>query len=247
VRLRVFCAATIATLLVAGCGLLQRDGVVSGSGRIISEGREVSRFSAVALQGSGDVIITQGAAERLTIEADDNIMPLITSAVDGGTLRLGFEPADWQTTVRPSQPVRYLLTLRQLDALELSGAGNFEIASLQTSDLALVLAGTGDVSIASLRADTLNASLAGAGTITLAGTVRQQLLRIAGQGNFEAGDLESRQAEVEVTGQGSATLWVRDSLAVRITGTGSVSYFGLPDIARREILGTGDINPLGDR
>ena len=69
--------------LVAGCGLFTGgvERVVTGSGRVTSETRAVSGITRVALEGMGEVVIQEGAAESLTIEAEDNILPLITSAV----------------------------------------------------------------------------------------------------------------------------------------------------------------------
>ena len=48
-----------------------------GSGDVITETRQVSNFTRIELDGSGDVEIVFGNKESITIEAEDNIMPLI--------------------------------------------------------------------------------------------------------------------------------------------------------------------------
>ena len=70
------CAASLAVLLVvSACG------VVGGSGKVETETRQVSGFTAIDLTGTGEVTIEQGETESLTIEADDNVLPALTSKV----------------------------------------------------------------------------------------------------------------------------------------------------------------------
>lgn len=56
-------------LTVVGCNA----GIVRGSGDLVSETRLVSGFDSIDLSGVGEVIITQGGSESLSIE------PTITS------------------------------------------------------------------------------------------------------------------------------------------------------------------------
>src|SRR5215212_8679511 len=72
--------------LVAGCG------GVRGSGVMASETRSVSGFSEVALSGTGDVRIAQSGQESLTIEAEDNLLPLLETFVEDGRLTLRTRP-----------------------------------------------------------------------------------------------------------------------------------------------------------
>jgi hypothetical protein len=237
----------LAALWLAGCGLLLGEAnVIRGSGEIVSEAREVSGFSGVALLGSGEVIITQGESEGLVIEADDNLLQLITSQVRGDTLELGFDRANWRASIQPSQPIRYLVAVRELGALDLAGSGRMEVADLSAEGLRLTLSGSGDIALDQLSASDLNVTLPGSGNLQLAGAVERQTVGLGGSGNYEAGDLESQSAEVTLSGSGNVTLWVREALDVRLSGSGTVNYFGTPTV-ERDISGSGDINPLGEK
>ena len=65
---------------------------VQGSGKIVTKTVEVSNFDSVSLEGSGDVYVEQGQTESLTIEADDNIQPLLETKVSGKELILTTKP-----------------------------------------------------------------------------------------------------------------------------------------------------------
>jgi hypothetical protein len=233
--------------LVAGCGLFTGgdERVVTGSGRVTSETRAVVGIARVALEGMGEVVIQEGAAASLTIEAEDNILPLITSAVAGGTLRLGFERATWRDTIRPTEPIRFVLTVRALEAFELSGSGSLYASSLHTDDLTLHITGAGDVTIEQLESSRLVVRIDGASDVNLAGTVGEQVVEISGDGQYQAGDLDSQATTVTISGSGDVVVWARSELSMNISGSGTVSYWGDPTVSRRDISGAGDINPMG--
>jgi hypothetical protein len=231
----------------AACALFRADpDVITGSGRVTQEARAVDGFDSVALRGSGELSITQGASEALVVEAEDNLLPHIVTEVDGSTLEIGFDRATWQSSLRPTKPIRYQLTVRQLEAVELGGAGNVLASSLRVGDLRLDLAGSGSVTIEHLEAGRLDVILSGTGSIAVAGEVADQAITLSGAGEYVAGDLESRSAEVDLPGSGDVTVWATESLDIDLSGTGTVSYWGDPDVQRR-LSGSGDINPMGDK
>src|SRR5262252_10451573 len=78
----------MACCFVSGCMLMN---AVAGSGKIVTEPRTVSDFSAVSLSGSGHVIVEQTGTESLTVTADDNLLPYIKTEVHGNTLELGLK------------------------------------------------------------------------------------------------------------------------------------------------------------
>ena len=65
--------------LVAACGLsLGACAIgVSGSGKVTTEPRIVSGFSAVSLSGSGQLTVEQTGTESLTVTTDDNLFQYI--------------------------------------------------------------------------------------------------------------------------------------------------------------------------
>ena len=244
---RLLPSLAAASLLLTACGLFQGNAnrVLTGSGRVTSEARSIEAVHSVALEGLGDVILQEGAATSLTIEAEDNLLPLITSSVQDGTLRLGFDRTTWRDTIRPTEPIRFLLTLPTLAAFDLAGSGSLQAATVRTEALTLRLTGAGDLTIEQLEAATLDVRLDGSGDLNLAGAVDSQTLSLGGTGQYQAGDLASATAEITISGAGDAVVWATDELAILISGTGTVSYWGQPTLSRRDITGAGDVNPMG--
>ena len=63
---------------------------MQGSGTVTAEERGVARFSAIDVSGIGELVITQGEAEHLRVETDDNLHAVVVSEVRDGTLYLDF-------------------------------------------------------------------------------------------------------------------------------------------------------------
>lgn len=233
---------TIYVLLVILIIVLSACRLVVGSGDIVSESREVSGFDSVSVSGTGEVIITQGDGESLTIETDDNVMEHVTSEVRGGTLYLGTEP---RTNVRPTRLI-FMLGVDELKGADVSGSGSVEAASLETDNLEFGVSGSGSVNVDSLTADQLNVRISGSGDVQLAGEAPEQDIDISGSGDYRAGDLLSETAVVSISGSGQATLWTTDSLDADVSGSGTVNYYGNPTVSS-STSGSGSINGRGEK
>lgn len=216
---------------------------LKGSGKVSTENREVSGFNKVSLSGIGDLEISQGSTESLSIEAEDNIIPKITTDVKDGTLEIGFDSKVWN--ILPTRPVKFHLVMNQLNKVDTSGAGSVTVKDLETDTLEINVSGTGNVSMANLAANTLTINIAGLGNFDVSGNVNSQQVTINGAGRYQAGDLQSKSAKIVVNGGGGATVWVTDTLDVQVAGIGGVDYYGHPNVTPN-ITGAGKVTELGD-
>lgn len=236
---------------------------IQGSGKIIKQTVDVSNFDSVSLEGTGNVYVEQGKTESLTIEADDNILPLLDTRVRGSELVLGIKPGQ---NINPSKPIVYRLTVKDLNAVSLKGSGNFDVEPAQSKDMKVSLFGSGDIKMKGLNADTLSINLSGSGTITIgdiatttidtnifgSGDVKldgqsdSQMIAVTGSGNYLAGDLETTSADVTIPGSSEVTVWAKETLKAHMSGSGNVKYYGNPTIDQSG-AGSGKMIPLGEK
>jgi hypothetical protein len=229
----------IVALLFSACGA----SYIRGSGNIVTEERAVSDFDAINMAGYGNVIITQGDEESLTIETDENLMQYILTEVRNNKLYIEFPE---NTIPDPSISITINLNVTNLESLELSGAASFDIRALDTPSLGILFNGAGNIDLASLSADELTVQLNGAGSISGAGEVGRQDIVISGAGQYSTPNLKSSQADVLVEGLGQVEIWVTNSLTVDIEGAGSVNYYGSPSVTQN-VEGAGSIKSLGEK
>ena len=216
---------------------------VTGSGIVTSEDRPVTGFSRVKFTTLGEAEIVQGDTESLTIEAEENLLPYITSQVRGNELVIGTLPG---VSLTPTKTIRYKLSVKDLSAIDVSGLGRVSLAGLNTDSLSITGSGAAGVDLENLQANSLDTNLSGAGTVTVTGIVDRLMVRISGAGGFKGGDLQCQTANVSIPGLGNATVWVIQNLDVSITGAGSVDYYGSPNVTKH-ISGLGRVNSLGEK
>lgn len=214
--------------------------LVQGSGNVRTEARQVQGFDEVQLNGLGTLVITQGSTEALTVQAEDNLLPRLRSQVSGGTLRLGPQGV----AMRPTKPIRYELTVKQLRGIEVTGAAGVQTASLEADQLALKVTGAGTLDLRRLTASILTVDVTGGGDVAVSGQVPRQTVTISGAGKYRAANLASQQATVQVTGAADCALRVSDHLTVAISGAGHVSYAGSPTVDQH-VTGAGQITRTG--
>lgn len=206
----------LSLLLLAGCGITL-PGTTTGSGVVKTETRTVSGFTAVELAGNGEVTVQQSGTESLSISAEENLLPLLTSEVVDGTLKLGVKDG---ARIDSSQPITYQVSLKNLSGLDIGGSGNQTATGVKTT--------------------ALRVRVAGSGTVTASGTADALDLQMAGSGTFRGSGLASKTANIDSAGSGTAEVAVSDRLNVKILGSGTVTYSGSPQVTE-SIMGSGTL------
>jgi hypothetical protein len=87
----------------------------------------------------------------------------------------------------------------------------------------------------------LNVLSSGAGKIATAGRVTDQRVTLTGAGSYDGANLDSENADIQISGLGSAVVRANSTLDVSISGTGSVEYIGNPQVSR-QISGAGTVS-----
>ena len=119
---------------------------------------EISSPDAVSIPAKVEIV--QGNTEGVTIEGDDNIVPLVETVVENDGLKIRF--AEKNMSVH-SKSLRLVVNAKTIEGLSVAGSGDVHAAKLQTTSLKASIAGSGDVSINGLDADMLTVSIAGSG------------------------------------------------------------------------------------
>jgi hypothetical protein len=228
-------------IVLAACSFT----VLRGSGNVITENRVISSIRSVDLSAYGDLNISQGDAESLSIQGDDNIVAHIITEVNNGRLSIRFDES-WGTLYTPSETLEFNLTVKNLESITFSGAGTIHSDNLALDDLAINLSGAGSITIEELQADNLTINLSGAGSLHIEGSVTNESISLSGVGNFNAEDLSAQNATISLTGAGNASLWVAANLNIHISGAGSINYYGTPKITK-DVTGIGSLNYKGTK
>jgi len=236
-------ASLVALFLLMAAGLTHAvlSTTITPSGKVAQESRDVKGYTGIAIAVPGTIVVRQGGYAPIAIEADDNLLPEIETAVEGGILKVRFKR---KLNVAGRATIRLLVTGPTFESLAVAGSGDILAEALKSQALSVSVAGSGDVKIARLDAQSLKASVAGSGDIKVAGRAAEVNVSVAGSGDVEADRLESRRAKVSIAGSGDVSVWAVESLDVTVAGSGDIRYYGDPSISKK-VAGSGALTRLG--
>ncbi len=222
-------------VVVSACSVEIGVGGVRGNGEVEIESRDIAPFSVVVLEGSGSVTIEMTEFEALTVEAESNILPLLTSEVTNGELVLSASES-----ISPTTEINYRISGPLLEGVVLKGSGSIRVLGAKSDTFAATALGSGNISVENLSSGSTDVSVEGSGGVTLAGFATSLNLNLTGSGAYFGEDLVSETGVVDVAGSGSAVVSVTEHLDVTVSGSGSVTYFGDP-VVESNITGSGSV------
>ena len=195
---------------LAGCDF----GGIRGNRHMITQERKLDPFINVDAGGAFRVEWHSGQP-AVAVTIDENLMQYLEMEVRDRVLHV-------RTTryIRPSHSIKVVLTSNALEGASFSGASQLTAHQLAGSKFYL--------------------ETTGASKATLDGVVDELVANLTGASDLRAESLQTKTAQVSVTGAGDARIAVSDNLKVSITGAGKVEYTGNPHI-QREITGAGSI------
>jgi hypothetical protein len=224
------------SLILASCVHTGDLGSVKGSGTIATETRQITGFTKVALEGAMDVYITKGENESVRIEADENLLKLITTKIDNGELEIGSD-----MDLEPSKTIKVYVTARVLEAMSVEGSGDMIAQSaFASTSFAASIAGSGDIT-GEIQAEQLDASIAGSGDIKLKGSANKMSIDVAGSGDVNTIDLVSKSVDINIAGSGDCQVHAVEAINANVMGSGNIQYRGEPKVTQ-SIMGSGSIS-----
>jgi hypothetical protein len=241
----------LTSFMFTGCyGPMHR---VEGNYDVQTETREVASFNRVINEGDFEVYIIQDSLDKVVIEAESNLIPLIRTRIDGSALVI-----DTKDNLQNNYPMKVYVHATELNEVKLSGSGLMQANDIVTGDLDISISGSGDIFFSGtaqnvnssisgsgkmdlgLVCNELDADISGSGDIEIVGTANNGIFHISGSGSIHAYDFTLKECHATISGSGSMFVTVTDYLNVNISGSGDVYYMGAPVIDSK-ITGSGSV------
>lgn len=209
---------------------------IKGDGNVVKQEREVSSFSGIDVGGAFKVFLTQGDKESLTIEADENLLDIITTDVRGSTLKIGTSE-----DIKDYDELNVYITFKMIDELDVSGACQLSSENkFKLDDLELDCSGASDVTL-KMSAKNIELDCSGASQVDLYGMGESMNLDLSGASHMDASDFEVGICDADVSGASHGKIMVKSELSADVSGAGSLKYSGDPQIKSHDVSGAGSL------
>lgn len=229
-------AATAVATMLTGCISI----TVAPKESAVDVEHDVSRdIHAVRLSAPGDLTVQLGTEPGLTVRAPESVQSALEiSEVDGTLVIDTRRPMVW------FGEVDFVLTVIELDDVDLEGSGEVTVDFARASDVRITVEGSGSVSGTRIDAASVEASVTGSGSVRLDGTADRVTLSVEGSGGIRARTLIAQSADAAVEGSGAVEVHASADILARIEGSGDIEVSGGARITR-DIEGSGDVIEVG--
>jgi Putative auto-transporter adhesin, head GIN domain len=187
--------------MAAGCGLFR----VTGEGPIRSERRQAGAFSRIEVSTGIGVTVRMGPTRSLEVRAQENIVPIIATNVEGDALRIRST-----RSYSASEGVEVTVVTPMIAGISMSGGSQGRIEGLET--------------------ERLDIDLDGGARLTVKGVASSVALDASGGSSAELANLSATTITLEVSGGSTATVQASNEVSGSASGESRVTVLGDPAV-----------------
>jgi hypothetical protein len=236
---KVFLLIIISVLMLIATGCMIPFNCERGNGNTKIYELKISSVKGIDLNVTGDVFITKGTEQSITIETDENIYPLLIAQNRNSLLNV-----ENYNSICPTKLI-IRMTLPEINKVHVDGSGNVIVnENFQTNGFKAEIDGSGNILVKNLKATTMDFFIDGSGDIEATGNSDITKAEIDGSGNINLFGLNSRIGFAQIDGSGDIRLSVIEEINSQINGSGSIGYKGNPGKLKTQINGSGSIYKL---
>lgn len=181
-----------------------------GEGPLKQEERTLGAFEALRVNQSYIVEIEWGKPQKLVVEADESLLPLIETKLENKTLIIQNKTGK---VLSSNNPIKIALSVPLLQQVHAKGASRLVFTGLTGDKLAL--------------------DLEGGHQVRMVGGVLQNLqIKANGGAQLESLMLQAQNVDIQLNGGASARLRAEKKLKVKAAGACKVEYKGTPEITQ---------------
>jgi len=192
-------------------------GTEKGNGRVATQQRSATDFRGVDVGGVFQVEITAGRDFEVEVEADENLLPLITTKVDGGILKIEAEKK-----ITSDNPLRVRISAPDINELDVSGAANLKLSGVKNNALSV--------------------DSNGASKVKVSGETNKLALNMSGASKVDADELRAANVNVDASGASRAKVNVSEGLSVDASGASHITYSGTPATLHKKTTGASGVS-----
>ena len=213
---------------------------IAGSGKIVTENRNVINFHSVEILSSADVEIVKGDSFNIEVSDYENIIRYLSLKVVANSLIISVDPS---AMLLINSKAKVMITMPDtLKSLSITGSGNMKINSAFKDIEQMTITGSGDIDVTqNLSIGSITANIFGSGNIYAKGNAEFVTAKITGSGDIDFSNLIAHDSNCTISGSGNINVNIINELTAKITGSGNINYYGNPKTVNSSTTGSGGV------
>jgi len=213
-----------------------------GSGNVETEERNLSSdFDKVHGSAGIDVYLTEGNENKVVVEADDNLMSLITTEVVNGKLKIGVVNGQ---NIGRAKAKKVHVTYISLTAISASsGADVIGNSVVKSESLTLKSSSGADLEV-DVIAQEVYADVSSGADLKITGRALKLVAKASSGSDLKAKELEVKICKASASSGADITVNVLDEIDGRASSGGDIKYYGNPTAVKTKDGASGSIRKM---
>jgi len=192
-----------------------------GNGIVKEEIRDCSKFDAITVTRGMNVYVSQGQETRVMVKADENLLEYIETEVDDNTLKV-----TCTKSIQKATSNKVFVTVPNLEMVKASAGSNFFTETPVKVSVLEIKASAGSNIHFNMEEADADVSASAGSNIFLSGNAKSLNVKASSGSNIKAGDLQSQNADADVSSGANVWLNVAGSLKAEASSGGNIFYTG---------------------
>ncbi len=197
---------------------------IKGNGQVAEEFRKTKPFDEIKVSRGMNVYISQGDETQIKVEADENLLSVIETEIQGDVLSISTK-----SNIKKAKVNKVYVITPKISAIK-STAGSNVYSETQVRSKHLDISATAGSNI-KLDVDLLsgNVSSSAGSNIMLEGTTEKIQCKASAGSNIKAENLQSKECSARVSSGANIWIAVETMLDGQASSGGNIFYYGNPE------------------
>jgi hypothetical protein len=190
---------------------------------VVEQERKLSEFDEIEVSRGMNVYLTQGAETKVLVEADENLLAVIETEVDGDVLKVSAE-----ANIRKAKSKKVYITAPNIESISAFAGSNVYSGMLNVHQLDISASAGSNVKL-EMNTKKTEASASAGSNIKLSGESGLFVAKASSGSNIKADDLKVISSETKVSSGANIWISVENKLKASASSGGNVFYYGSPE------------------
>ncbi|HKI89528.1 MAG TPA: head GIN domain-containing protein [Draconibacterium sp.] len=208
----------------------------SGNGHVAEQTRKVSSFDEIKVSRGMNVYISQGNEIKVVVEADENLLDIISTEVDNHTLKV-----TTTENIRRATSKKVYVTIPEISGITAVAGSNAFSENVLHSKMLEISGSAGSNIKLEVDAGKIDASASAGSNIKLEGKASSFTGKASSGANIKAEELTVAECNARVSSGANLWITVSENLDAHASSGGNIIYYGQPKTTNIESSSGGNI------
>lgn len=196
---------------------------VYSDGKIVKEERNVTGFTKISVRNAINLYIQQGSAERVTVEAREEVMHHLYTEVASGELTIGIKG-----NLHNTGEMNVYVTVKALNRVESSSAANVRgEGKIEAGEMKISSSSASSVKM-ELVCERLEITTSSAGRVQLSGSTKSVRTDSSSGSSINTTELKAEEGDLEASSGASVKVQVTNEVNAHASSGAQISITGNP-------------------